>query len=44
MYDFKNVHTGPDNTNPGVLKAQADKKKRDAAVLKYKKTTRIKKK
>jgi len=44
MYDFKNVHTGPDSTNPGVIKAQADKKKRDAVVSAYKKTTKTKKK
>lgn len=37
MYNYQNVYTGPDNTNPGVLKAQEDKKKRDAIIKKYKK-------
>lgn len=25
MYNFNNIHTGPDSTHPGVLKAKADK-------------------
>jgi hypothetical protein len=43
MYNFQNIHTGSSSTDPGVLKAQADKKKRDAAALAYKKkTTKLK--
>jgi hypothetical protein len=37
MYNLQNVYTGPDNTDPGVLQAQKDKKKRDAVIKKYKK-------
>jgi len=37
MYDYKNVHTGTNATNPGVIKAQADKKKADANLAAYKK-------
>jgi len=37
MYDYQNIYTGPNNTNPGVLKAKADKKKADANLLAYKK-------
>lgn len=37
MYDYKNVHTGTNDTNPGVLKAQAKKRKADANLAAYKK-------
>jgi len=40
MYNFQNIYTGPSNTDPGVLQAQADKKKRDAVALAYKKKTK----
>jgi FAD synthase len=33
---FDNIHTGSAKTNPGVLKAQADKKKADANLASYK--------
>lgn len=36
MYGYQNIYTGPDNTDPGVLKAQEQKKKRDAVIKKYK--------
>ena len=42
MFDYENIHTGDDKTNPGVLKAQADKKKRDAILLEKKKKTELK--
>lgn len=32
---FSDIHTGDAKTHPGVLKAQADKKKSDAAVANY---------
>lgn len=37
MYNFGSVHTGSNSTNPGVLKAQADKAKRDSVAAEYKK-------
>ena len=37
MYDFNNVHTGDAKTDPGVLKAKADKAKRDKIIIKNKK-------
>jgi hypothetical protein len=37
MYNFNKIYTGPDSTDPGVLKAKADKKKADANLLLYKK-------
>jgi hypothetical protein len=37
MYNFHKIYTGPDSTDPGVLKAKADKKKADANLLLYKK-------
>lgn len=37
MFDYQNIHTGDSKTHPGVLKAQSDKKKRDAILLQYKK-------
>jgi hypothetical protein len=37
MYDYGNIHTGTNATNPGVLKAQADKKKADANLAANKK-------
>lgn len=43
MYDFKNVHTGSSSTNPGVLKAQADKKKAEANISAYKKKSDMQK-
>ena len=33
---FDNIYTGPAKTDPGVLKAQADKKKADANLAAYK--------
>lgn len=44
MYDFQNIHTGPNSTHPGVLKAQADKKKADANLAAYKKKVEDQKK
>lgn len=35
MMDLKNIHTGPAKTDPGVVKAQADKAKANSAVKKY---------
>lgn len=32
---FGDIYSGPANTNPAVLKAQADKAKADAAVAAY---------
>lgn len=32
---FGDIYTGPANTNPGVIKAQADKAKADAAIAAY---------
>jgi len=43
MYDFKNIYTGSSKTNPGVLKAKADKAKSDSAVSSYKKKSDIQK-
>ena len=37
MYDLKNIYTGSSKTNPGVLKAKADKAKSDSVVSSYKK-------
>jgi hypothetical protein len=37
MYNFDSVHTGSNSTNPGVLKSQADKAKRDSVAAEYKK-------
>jgi hypothetical protein len=37
MYDYGNIHTGTNATNPGVLKAQADKKKSDENLAAHKK-------
>jgi hypothetical protein len=37
MYDYGNMQNATNATNPGVLKAQADKKKADANVAAYKK-------
>jgi hypothetical protein len=37
MYNFNKIYTGPDSTDPGVLKAKADKKKADTNLLLYKK-------
>lgn len=37
MFGFQHVHTGPDSTDPGVLKAKEDKAKRDAVLLEYSK-------
>ena len=31
MYNFSSIHTGSNATDPGVLKAQADKDKRDSS-------------
>jgi hypothetical protein len=39
MNDFKNIHTGSAKTHPGVLKAKADKAKRDSILAEYKKKT-----
>ena len=36
MFDYGNVHTGTNSTNPGVSKAKSDKKKRDALLAKTK--------
>lgn len=36
MFDFKNIHTGSNSTNPGVLKAQADKKTAGKNLASYK--------
>jgi len=44
MYDFQNIHTGPNSTHPGVLKAKADKKKADANLAAYKKRVEAQKK
>lgn len=44
MYDFQNIHTGPNSTHPGVLKAQEDKKKADANLAAYKKKVEDQKK
>lgn len=37
MHEFGSVHTGSNATNPAVLKAQADKAKRDSVAAEYKK-------
>ena len=37
MYDYKNIHTGSNATNPGIIKAQEDKKKRDDNAAEFKK-------
>lgn len=37
MYNFSSIYTGSDATDPGVLKAQADKAKRDSVAAEYKK-------
>lgn len=39
MYDYGNIHTGTNATHPGILKAKADKKKREANLAAYKKKT-----
>lgn len=36
LYMFDEVHTGDDSTDPGVLKAQENKRKREEALKKYK--------
>jgi len=36
MIDYNNLYSGPDSTNPGVLKAKADKAKMDALLLSIK--------
>ena len=36
MYDFQNIHTGDAKSHPGILKAKADKAKRDAVLASYK--------
>jgi hypothetical protein len=43
MYNFQNIYTGPSSTDPGVLKAQANKKKADANLLAYKKKVQAQK-
>jgi hypothetical protein len=43
MYEFGSVHTGSNANNPGVLKAQADKAKRDSVAAEYKKKADAKK-
>lgn len=43
MYNFGSVHTGSNATNPGVLKAQSDKAKRDSVAAEYKKKADAKK-
>ncbi len=37
MMDLKNIHTGDDKSDPGVLKAKADKAKRDKLLASLKK-------
>ena len=37
MMDLKNIYTGPAKTDPGVLKAQANKAKRDDVAKNYSK-------
>ena len=43
MYNYGSVHTGSNSTNPAVLKAQADKAKRDSVAAEYKKKVDAKK-
>jgi hypothetical protein len=44
MYDFQNIHTGDAKSHPGILKAKADKAKRDAVLASYKKKSNSKNK
>ena len=44
MYDFQNIHTGDPKSHPGILKAKADKAKRDAVLASYKKKANSKNK
>jgi hypothetical protein len=37
MFNYGNIYTGPDSTNPGVLKAQENKAKGEANLKLYKK-------
>jgi hypothetical protein len=37
MMDLKNIHTGSNETNPGILKAKAEKAKRDKILASLKK-------
>lgn len=41
-YNLGSIHTGSKATDPGVLKAQADKKKADANMASYKKKSAAK--
>jgi len=43
MYNFGSVHTGSAKTDPGVLKAQADKAQRDSVAAAYKANAQKKK-
>ena len=42
MYNLDKVHTGSAKTHPGVVKAQADKAKRDSVIAAYSKTRKKK--
>ena len=37
MYDFQNIYTGPNNANPGILKAKVNKTKATANIAQIKK-------
>lgn len=37
MFNYQNIYTGPDSTNPGVLKTKSNKDKADANLAVYKK-------
>jgi hypothetical protein len=37
MYDFQNIYTGEPKSDPGIIKAKADKAKRDSVAASYKK-------